>query len=284
MIKLYGALLGGILLFLSLFYWRFLRERPAGALNLDYSNSTLFLYIVSICFMLLTLYSMLISSQSIENIDKKNYVYCIIKKFITLKQKLSILYNEFIKDFYDFILYKISSYIKFMHYITPIWYSMHTYFYFFIHVFIFLPPCLVSLAFFIDIVILKSFTFFPKSIFFLLVPLLLKAIAYSVKELLETDLGTVQRNIYFDPGAPDGEKYYIRKELWNIKPELAYILHTKLNYFLSEYEKNLKFMEKSEEFENYMIKKYPKLYYQLVSSILWIISWICLIMYMVQKL
>ena len=215
-----------------------------------------------------------------ENEGKNKYFYAKIHKN---KKKLSIIYTEFIKYFYDFILYKIPRYIKFVQRITPKWYKMHKFFYFFAHIFVFIPPVLVAGSFFIDVVILKSFTLFPKTIFVLLLPLLLKAISYSIKEMCETDLGTVQRNIFFDPHAPNGAKYYIREELWHIKPELADILHTNLNYFLSEYDKNLKHQEYSECFEKYINEKYPKFYYQIVTCTLWIISWVYMVIYLLQK-
>lgn len=282
MIKIFLILFSGGFLFLSVFYWRFIRERPIGLLNLEYNHSTLFLYIFSICCTIFTLYSAFISTPYRKNIFMNIKIINFLKqKIIKIKKILDLLYDEYIKYFYDFILYKIPLYIKFIKVITPKWYSMQKYFFWLAHLFIFIPPFSFFCVFYryCDIKILY---FFSKINFFLLLTLLLKAITYSIKENCETDLGTVQRNIYFDPEGPDGSKYYIREELWNIKPELAYILHTKLNYFLKQYKQNLQYMEYSENFENYLHKPYPKLYYQLLGSIFWLISWLFMVFYLLQ--
>lgn len=280
LIKIYSLLITGSGIFCALFYWRFLRERPLGNLGIEFSFLRILLYGFSICLMIFTIYNIFIPSMIISDNNTPNVF---VQKLVKLKNLLDGYYTDFVQYFYAYILYKFPIYLRFINFITPLWYKYPQYYPVLINILIFFPPLLISFFFFVDVVMLKKFVFFPKAIFLLLFTIIIKFIAFSIKEGVQEEIDNVERNIKYDPTLPEGTQFYIREELWEILPALASTIYHNLNLFITQYALNLKYLEYSSDFDLYIKNSYPKKYYLLLSSFLWIISWMDMIIYMVQK-
>ena len=263
-----GLTIGGILLF-----WRFLRIRPQGPIELEFSYIRIGLYLFSILVLLFTLYSLLIGFNS-----KSSSKLAI--KVAEYKAKLVMLYERFTEEFLDKIIYKYPIFVSFIRISYHKWFYLHKFFPYIVHFLIFIPPVLLAASFFYDVVIAKSFHYFPRMIIVMLLPLLVRLIAWLTYVRCDNQIKGADTNITFSV-FPDGQpNIYIGPEVWAKNKKLAEILSANLNEVLEQYLKNLEYLPYAENFYT-LLNSPSKKFYQIFSILLWIASWSTLIYYLI---
>lgn len=88
-----------------------------------------------------------------------------------------------------------------------------------LYIFYFLPPCIISFTYFLEVVIFHKFTYFPIVIFLMIFPISIRIIFYAlrfhcreVEKFFDSQVKVLQTN-------EDGSKYYIWHENCFIFPE-----------------------------------------------------------------
>lgn len=261
------------------FSWRFLRERPLGAIDMPFDSISIFLYLISIIFALITLGQIVLSYFSTVK-EPSGWVKNLLEK----KQNFTQYYEDVLHNIYTRIISSIPKVNTLITAWVPKWFRLSFYFRILIYIFIYLFPVLVAVSFFVDIVINNEFYYFPKMIYILLFPICLRLSAWLCHEQCLLDIDFAETTIYMED-LEDGSKHYkVYDYVWEDSPQFAEHLAMNLNEIASAYLERKHFMKLSLSFYEF-IKNLPyKRTFQFIGLIFWITSWITLILLMCEKL
>ena len=268
-------LFGGLSLFATLFFWRFLRKRSTGPIELEFSIFRIVLYLFSILVLLFTLYSLLIGFNN-------NSSSWISRKVAQYKTKLLDLYENFSKEVLKKIFYKSPILLRFTNGIYHKWFSLHKFFPFIVHFLIFIPPVLLAASFFYDVVINKNFHYFPKMIIVMLLPLSIRLIAWLTYESCLIEIKGAEACISYSDSLEGKPEFYIDPDVWAKNEELAVLLTANLDAILEDYLKYREYLPYAENFYT-LLNSPSKKFYQLLSILLWIASWSTFIYLIILK-
>lgn len=185
--------LGGLFIISSIIFFRFLRPRAFGPIDLTFTPIKCLIYIFLIfCFTLTLLFLIFlpIYYKYINNMAKDTTIFIKNKNTLFLRAqlkiyeffgKINVIYNTMLDEFFLKYIYE-NQYIS-----TELFENLVNFankikhFYFYFYIFYCLPPCIISFTYLIEVIIYQNFTYFPFSIFLMLFPLTIRAILYSIQ-------------------------------------------------------------------------------------------------------
>lgn len=206
---------GGLLIVLFTVYWRFLRPRTIGALDLTYSNVKIILYCISILSLSITLLLIILVPLYLKYLiaksDKKVINGAMTKIRENMVKYLGEIYKKYNKMLYEFFYPLYQKYSD----TYVIWMKL---IYFGIRckpyidkiskIFYFLPPCIISFIYFLEVVKYHYFTYFPLAIFLMIFPISIRVFLYVIKvhcEDFDKGLSTIVKIVRENE---DGVKVY----------------------------------------------------------------------------
>lgn len=273
--KWYLPAIGGLIVFFVFFGLRFLRKRLDGPILLEFSCYKVASYIISIT-ILVFIFLKILGFIKYKNSNK------ITEAFVNLKKN----YDQVIADIYRKIFYEFDFITKSIEYITPkVIRTEYTWCYRLISMFFLLIPYfIVALLFFYDVVIKKEFALFPKYIYLLLIPLVLKISLWFIKEhaTIETIAITAIMELSSDPET-NTISYAIYPFVWEEKPMLATVVSENIVDIIRQYMNRRSALIVMEQFEGEYNSSIKNKLIKLITILLWLVSWIFMLMYVLQN-
>jgi hypothetical protein len=276
-IKAFFALCGFLIVFWTL-YMRFLRPRAIGEVDFTYSNTKLCMYIFLIFIFSIVLISAIfipifikILKNFNKNPNKDTNFFKLQEKFVKFSGKIHEFYEKSIEAFYQ-PLYK-----KLVPNFPLIWYFCYNFavgsqkhFEIYLIIFSYLPPCIISVTYFIEVVILNKFTYFPLAIFLMIFPIGLRICLYNIQMLAKHIEDEVNLHIRLVEKFPNKEKVWKWTDASNYIDEFK--TNEQLNAFVEVKEENKLRIELFDLYRKYLNSYYVRPYFIAFSSTFWLIS------------
>lgn len=272
---------GGFLIVIATIYWRFLRPRAQGDINFTYTNvkflcycfSILTLSIALLMIIFLPIYLKYIAPKLLVNFNtsEKSGVKKLQEKGVKFLLKIHETYDRMLHEFF-FPFYQkhfdknrelwesfVIFFRNYKKHITPT-----------LYIFYFLPPCIISFTYFVEVVVYHKFMYFPLVIFCMIFPISIRIIFYilrfhckEVEKFLNSHVILFQTN-------EDGTKFYVWQENSSIIPENR--TDELLFEIVSVKEQNLKDLKLFKLYRDslYFFKARP--YFHIFSLLCWLIS------------
>lgn len=266
----------GLLALSIWFFLRFIKERPYGEILLTFSLVKILSYALSIILAIFTIFVLINNIFSIITLENKEKSK-IVEKFLELSTFVKKMVEEFFDTFFARIILRIPKSEQIFNFFMFFFWKTRNYYRLIVNIFIILPRCIVSLSFFIDVVIYRNFYYFPKLVILLLIPFLLKSLIWFVNKHC-SDFCYSMESLLDRKSEPNGSyTFSIRPAALEEYSELAHKIMNNLEYFLRDYDVYTIIMDQIKVMDT----SWPeKVIFQIMNSILWIISWIFLIIYM----
>jgi hypothetical protein len=275
-IKAFFALCGFLIIFWTL-YMRFLRPRAIGEVDFTYSNTKLCMYIFLIFIFsipIITLLLILYYSKHIEKIknktiDNDSYFY---KPFFKLFAKIHHFYNKSIETFYHPFCLKIDkkypNFLLFFYIFGRDTFQKHLERY--LIIFSYLPPCIISFTYFIEVVILNKFTYFPLAVFLMIFPIGMRIFLYNIQLYANQVEKSLAAAIKLVETFPNGVECWT----WADNSWVAQEIRSQalLEEFLQKKTENIDTLKMFEYFRTRLNIYYVRFYFSAISSTFWIIS------------
>jgi len=265
---------GGPIIFLVLIAWRFLRKRLDGPINPEFNYYSVGSYALSIAIFVVLLLKIL---GYLKPNDKPKWV---TEKLALLRKR----YAETSVDIYRKTFYQSRTITNIIEKATPkIINERYTGYYTIISIsFVLLPPLAIALLFFYEVVIAKNFTNFPKYIYVLLCPLIVKIGLWLIREHASIETIAVTSLMELTPNSEENTlNYSIYPFVWEKNPRLAAKVAANIEDILYQYLRRRTALTLIENFESSYLQK-TKIY-RVISILLWLISWSFMLMYTLQN-
>ena len=178
----------GIFIIFYTLYFRFIRPRATGPIDVTYTEFKFYLYIFLICTFFLTLIMIISAKIFVNNLlkqippNRESYFFKFKEKIVYLGRALNEIYDKMVEQIsLPFFNKSIERY--------PIgWVTLREFVRswsknlgLILIIFYFLPPMLISFTYFIEVVIYKEFKYFPLIIFLMVFPIGVRILLYSVR-------------------------------------------------------------------------------------------------------
>lgn len=259
---------------------RFLRPRIIGPINNEFNSISLILYFFSIIttlIIILVFISVFISVFRKEEEKEKKDLPKITKKLYEKFNKLKEYIQKKLEYLHNEITAQIPNYTEFMDYLMFIWLNYHPYHRIITNLGIYLPLFIVALSYFIDVVINKNFYFFPMLVILSLLPFLLKLFIWIPKYKCEIFCSGVEEIVIKD----EYGEIFIKEQGIIDSPKRAELILQNLSYYFDKYD-NYKFAQKY--LNKYSFKYFEQIIIFFITTLLWFISSITMVIYLIQKL
>jgi hypothetical protein len=276
-IKAFFALCGFLIIFWTL-YMRFLRPRAIGEVDFTYSNTKLCMYIFLIFIFSLPIIILLLlrfySSKLSEKIKNKtigndSYFYKRLSEFLP---KIREFYEKSLETFYHPFYLKINEKFPDFWYFFYIFgrdtFRIHLERYFII--FSYLPPCIISVTYFIEVVILNKFTYFPLAVFLMIFPIGMRIFLYNIQLYGNLAEECFAKAIKLVKTFPDGGELWTWADNSWVAQEIRY--QALLEELARAKKENISILKMFEYFRTRLNTYYVRFYFSAISSTFWIIS------------
>lgn len=270
-IKTLTAQISIIIIILTVFYYRFLKERAIGPIDTQLNGAKFIVYILLISFYVYSIYRMLYPPKKITYLVK-------------LMAKINVWYMSSLQELYNILQDTLGpQYVKKIDILLTLWVNipliLHKILIYIIKIGI---PLVIALAFLVEILIKKGIYHFPKFLWLLLLYFLLDFIWYmfiyytqSFIALCETSILKVrldENNRIISIDMPDKT---------NLDEQIYLLVQSQYVHFVHEYvvfkDEILPFLLQYKNFLNIQGKKHL----QILRQLIWLTSWTTLLLYMV---
>ena len=204
------------------------------------------------------------------------------KTLFKIKTRFDFRYNEFL-DVVSKHLFSFYHYRKFAWGLLNLWgntkLSSQNYQRIIINTGIFFPPVILAVTFLFDLLILKEFWLFPKSVIIMFIPPLIHATHWLIKDYCSEIVTLIESVVEY---VPIGKNRYMRLR------EEAKLTHTETYNYLMDPDALSKTMDMHEEYRRFLLLlamfEYQLLlssvrkYYQFAAAFIWVIGYSVLIL------
>jgi hypothetical protein len=284
--RVIGWKIGGAIIVFSIIFIRFLRPRASGFIDFSYSTNKVYFYsiliisfsislIILIGLQIYFLYHLFIKKDNEQPlneqaVNKTNLFYkmqnILIDKFIKFRDVYQKMLDSFYLPFYRLTMHPdfIQRHLDFLYLILKYTVRKAK---IIMHIFYFLPPCIISLTYLIELVFYNCFTYFPYSIFLMIFPLIIRIYLYHLGLFCPETQNYVEQIVTLKDRSNDNN-YYEWAEGFNEEyksDELLYVAcknHQRIR-LLTEYFNGLR---------KIIFFAYARLIYPPFSLLCWIIS------------
>jgi hypothetical protein len=277
--KAFFALCGFLIVFWTL-YVRFLRPRAIGEVNFTYSDIRFIIYLWLIVVFTIILISVLLIPSYLKYINKlakkkdptKSFFFAPQQKILCFLSNIHQFYDKSIETFYTPLYRKIER--KFPNFCKNIAIRGSDFLQKSviakIIILSYLPPCIISVTYFIEVVILNKFTYFPLAVFLMIFPIGLRIFLYTASwhvKTLDIQLGEAIKLV--ETFTNGNESWTWADNSWVDQDARCEEL---LNELVSLKYENKDLVEFFDDFRNILNGLSLRIYFVAISSTFWLIS------------
>ena len=275
---------GGIFIIFYTLYFRFIRPRATGPIDVTYTEFKFYLYIFLICTFFLTLIIVIITPIYLryliklgKNLENKNFTLDKTTRFVKI-QKFFIgvvtnLYNIYEKmleaSIAPFFHKHFEKHLNLVSKLLGLIFIIQKHLHLFINVFYFLPPAIISFTYFIEVIIFKEFTYFPYVIFLMIFPISIRILLYSTRLFCNKLEATLNLDLKVHETLKEGIIY-----AWTDNPSVSeeYKTDEVLQMLVNSKHQNLKIIEILNNIRFQLYTLPARLYFQIFSLSCWLSS------------
>ena len=255
----------GVILLVSLVYWRFLRERVVWPVD-QFDLAKLILYIVSVIVLLINVYRLVYPRNGMLQ-----------EAYSAMRGKI----DTKLKEFFAQTCGSFPKLFKYLDIMTKAYDTDHRDFILIIIALIHIPRIIVALSFAIDVVIKREIHYFLLLVPFLIIPFTVKTLAWCTKVHTENKISYVDSAVGKETLVNGTLYHFVYPFFWEVNPVRADFFHDNLNEIVKDHEKNQKTLIMANYF--YLLSTTSRVSTVLgVATIsLWLVSWVSLIEQMI---
>ena len=285
-LKIFVLKFGGGLIICYIIWARVLRKRAMGPINLNFTELKFYIYIFLVCSFVLGLLLILASpifflirTKVITHPNENTNTFSF--KFHTKIMK----YTGKVSDFYNLMLVSFYSPImnKFLDNTPPFWFKFLNFILkhcdktmIILNIFYFLPPCIISLTYFLEVIIYREFTYFPYVVFLMIFPLGIRAFIFHVQYFCVEIKNELSTYIKVVKKCDDGDIYNWVDDFDEKERSLEL-----LQVFLTMKSENKALIELFEVIKSYLYTANVRIFYNLFSILCWLSSFSFFLYFMV---